>query len=130
MVGSQIDFYFAGMPVGLPLYKGGRLRALAVTSRARYAGAPELPTMQEAALRDYEMTLWQGVFLPTGTPAAVSEVIGAGVLKLLEDPAMKERLSAAGAQIAPLSRAGFTDMYLADIVRWKRIISAAGIKLE
>ena len=61
VVGGQIDFYFAGLSVGLPLYKGGRLRALAVTSRTRFAGAPELPTMQEAALKDYEMTLWQGV---------------------------------------------------------------------
>jgi tripartite-type tricarboxylate transporter receptor subunit TctC len=130
VVGGQIDFYFAGMPVGLPLYKAGRLRALAVTSRMRFAGAPELPTMQEAALQDYEMTLWQGVFLPAGTPAEVSDFIGASVLNLLENPAMKERFTMAGAQIAPLARAGFSDMYLADIARWKRIISAACIKLE
>jgi tripartite-type tricarboxylate transporter receptor subunit TctC len=130
LLGGQLDFYFAGMPVGLPLYKGGRLRALAVTSSSRYPGAPELPTMKEAALKDYEMTLWQGVFLPAATPPEVSDFIGASVLKLLEDPVMRERLAKAGAQIAPLARARFTDMYLNDIVRWKRIISAANIKLE
>ena len=130
VVGGQIDFYFAGMPVGLPLYKGGRLKALAVTSSTRYAGAPELPTMQEASVKDYEMTLWQGVFLPASTPPELASLISNSVLKLLEDPAMRERLTKAGAQLAPLSRAKFTDMYVADIARWKRIIPAAGIKLE
>jgi tripartite-type tricarboxylate transporter receptor subunit TctC len=130
VLGGQIDFYFAGMPVGLPLYKGGRLRALAVTSSSRYEGAPELPTMKEAALKDYEMTLWQGVFLPANTPAEVADFIEASVLKLLETPAIREHLVKSGALIAPLSRSRFTDKYLADIVRWKQIIPAANIKLE
>jgi tripartite-type tricarboxylate transporter receptor subunit TctC len=130
LVGGQLDFYFAGMPVGLPLYKGGRLRALAVTSAARYPSAPELPTMQEASLKDYEMTLWQGVFLPAATSKETADIIGAGVLQLLDDPAMRERLTKAGAQVAPLARARFGEMYIADIARWKRIIASAGIKLE
>jgi tripartite-type tricarboxylate transporter receptor subunit TctC len=130
VIGGQIDFYFAGMPVGLPQYKGGRLRALAVTSNARYPGAVELFTMQEAALKDYEMTLWQGVFLPAGTPADVTEFVASSVLKLLDDPAMRERLTKAGAQLAPLTSPKFTEMYLKDIARWKRIIPAAGIKLD
>lgn len=130
LLGGQIDFYFAGMPVGLPQYKGGRLRALAVTSTARYAGAPELPTMQEAGVKGYEMTLWQGVFLPAATPPEISALVGASVLKLLDDPAMRERLSTAGAQVAPMPRARFTEMYLNDIERWKRVIQAQNIKLQ
>ena len=130
LLGGQLDFYFAGMPVGLPLYRGGRLRALAVTSSARYSGTPELPTMQEAGVKTYEMTLWQGVFLPAGTPAEVSEMVGASVLKLLEDPAMRERLDKAGAQVVPMPRARFTEMYLRDIDRWKQVITAQHIKLQ
>ena len=130
VIGGQLDFYFAGMPVGLPLHKAGRVRALAVTGGTRYAGAPELPTMQEAGVRDYEMTLWQGVFLTAGTPPEVADFIAASVIRLLDDAVMKERLARAGAQIAPLVRARFVEMYLADIARWKRIIPAAGIKLE
>ena len=130
VIGGQLDFYFAGMPVGLPLYKGGRMRALAVTSAARYAGATELPTMKEAGLADYEMTLWQGVFLPSGVSKEVADFIGASVLKLLDDPAMRERLTKAGAQITPMNRTGFTELYLSDIARWKVIIPAAKIKLE
>ena len=130
VIGGQLDFYFAGMPVGLPLHRSGRVRALAVTSSARYAGAPELPTMQESAVKDYEMTLWQGVFLPGSTPADVASFISASVLKLLDDPVTRERLTKAGAQLAPLGQARFVEMYLADIARWKRIIPQAGIKLE
>lgn len=130
LLGGQLDFYFAGMPVGLPQYKGGRLRALAVTSTARYAGATELPTMQEAGVKGYEMTLWQGVFLPAGTPPEISEMVGASVLKLLDDPAMRERLSKAGAQVAPMPRVRFNEMYLNDIDRWKRVIQAQNIKLQ
>lgn len=130
LVGGQLDYYFAGMPVGLPLARGGRLRALAVTSTARYSGAPELPTMQEAGVKDYEMTLWQGVFLPAAVPRGVADAIEASVLKLLDDPAMRERLSKAGAAVAPLSQARFTELYLGDIARWKKIIPAARIKLD
>jgi tripartite-type tricarboxylate transporter receptor subunit TctC len=130
LLGGQLDFYFAGMPVGLPQYKGGRLNALAVTGNSRFGSAPELPTMQEAGVKDYEMTLWQGLFLPAGTPADVVEAVGASVLKLLDDPAMRERLAKAGAQIATLPRARFTDMYLKDVERWKRVIISANIKLQ
>jgi tripartite-type tricarboxylate transporter receptor subunit TctC len=130
LLGGQIDFYFAGMPVGLPQYKGGRLRALAVTSTSRYEGAPELPTMQESGVKNYEMTLWQGVFLPAATPAAVTDAIGAAIARLLEDPATRDRLTKAGAQIAMLPRAKFTEMYLKDIERWKRVIIQQNIQLR
>lgn len=130
LVGGQLDFYFAGMPVGLPLYKGGRLRALAVSSTSRYSETPELPTMRESGLKDYEMTLWQGVFMPANTPPELLEFVSASVIRLLDDPAMRERLTKAGAQISPMRRAQFSEMYLADIIRWKRIVSAGNIKLE
>ncbi len=130
VLSGQLDFYFAGMPVGLPLYKGGRLRAVAVTSATRYAGAAELPTMKEAGIPDYEMTLWQGVFLPSGINKEVADFIGASVLKLLDDPVMRERLTKAGTHITPMNRSRFTELYLGDIARWKIIIPAAKIKME
>jgi tripartite-type tricarboxylate transporter receptor subunit TctC len=130
LLGGHLDFYFAGMPVGLPQYKGGRLRALAVTSTQRFAGAPELPTMQESGVGGYQMTLWQGVFMPAGTPAPLAEAVQSSVLKLLEDPAMRERLAKAGAQVEVLGRSQFTEMYVKDIARWKRVITEQNIKLQ
>ncbi|MBM3390073.1 MAG: tripartite tricarboxylate transporter substrate binding protein [Betaproteobacteria bacterium] len=130
LLGGQIDFYFAGMPVGLPQYKGGRLRALAVTSTERFPGAPELPTMQESGVAGYQMTLWQGVFLPASTPQDVADAVGNAMARLMADPAMRERLTQAGAQVVVAPRAAFTDMYARDIERWKRVFQTQNIKLQ
>jgi len=130
LVGGQIDFYFAGMPVGLPLYKGDKAHALAVTSKTRFSGAPELPTVQEAGVKGYEMALWQGVFVPAGTPTAIVQTLNNTVLKILETPEMKDRFVKAGVQIAPMNTQQFTDLYNSDIARWKVVIEKAKIKLE
>jgi tripartite-type tricarboxylate transporter receptor subunit TctC len=130
LVGGQIDFYFAGMPVGLPLYKGERVNALAVTSKQRFSGAPEVVTMQEAGVKGYEMALWQGMFVPAGTPPAIISTLNATMLKILETPEMKERFVKAGVQIAPMNTQQFTDLYNSDIARWKVVIEKAKIKLD
>jgi len=130
LIAGQIDFYFAGMPVGLAQYKGGKVRALAVTGTTRFPGAPELPTMIEAGVPGYEITLWQGLFVPAGTPGSVVDFISGSVLRMLDDPAMKDRMTKAGIIVAPLARAQFAKMYVDDVARWKQVIPAAGIKLE
>ena len=130
LVGGQIDFYFAGMPVGLPLYKGDKVNALAVTSKARFSGAPELVTMQEAGVKGYEMALWQGVFVPAATPPAIISTLNKTVLKILESPEMKERFIKAGVQIAPMNTQQFSDLYYSDIARWKVVMEKAKIKLD
>ena len=130
LVGGQIDFYFAGMPVGLPLYKGDKVRALAVTSKARFSGAPELMTMQEAGVKGYEMALWQGVFVPVGTSPNIIKELNNSILKILETPEMKDRFQKAGVQVAPLNTQQFSDLYFSDIARWKVVIEKAKIKLD
>jgi tripartite-type tricarboxylate transporter receptor subunit TctC len=130
LVGGQIDFYFAGMPVGLPLYKGDKARALAVTSKTRFSGAPELMTIQEAGVKGYEMALWQGMFVPAGTPANIVKMLNNTTLKILETPEMKERFQKAGVQIAPMNTQQFSDLYFSDIARWKVVMEKAKIKLD
>lgn len=130
LVGGQIDFYFAGMPVGLPLYKGDKVNALAVTSKSRFSGVPDLVTMQEAGVKGYEMALWQGMFVPAGTPPAIINTLSTTILKILDTPEMKERFVKAGVQIAPLNTQQFNDLYISDIARWKVVIEKAKIKLD
>ncbi len=130
LAGGQIDFYFAGMPVGLPLYKGEKVNALAVTSKNRFSGAPELVTIQEAGVKGYEMALWQGMFVPAGTPPAIINTLSKTILKILDTPEMKERFVKAGVQIAPMTTQQFTDLYVSDIARWKVVIEKAKIKLD
>ncbi len=130
LVGGQIDFYFAGMPVGLPLYKGDKAHALAVTSKNRFSGAPELPTVQEAGVKGYEMALWQGVFVPAGTPSSIVQTLNSSILRILETPEMKDRFVKAGVQIAPMNTQQFAELYNSDIARWKVVIEKAKIKLD
>jgi tripartite-type tricarboxylate transporter receptor subunit TctC len=130
LVGGQIDFYFAGMPVGLPLYKGDKAKALAVTGKSRFSGAPELMTMQEAGVKGYEMALWQGVFVPAGTSQSIIKELNNAILKILETPEMKDRFQKAGVQVAPMNTQQFSDLYFSDIARWKVVIEKAKIKLE
>jgi tripartite-type tricarboxylate transporter receptor subunit TctC len=130
LVGGQIDFYFAGMPVGLPLYKGDKVHALAVTGKNRFSGALEVATMQEAGVKGYEMALWQGMFVPAGTPPAIINTLSATILKILDTPEMTERFIKAGVQIAPMNTQQFTDLYNSDIARWKVVIEKAKIKLD
>ncbi|QWE23256.1 tripartite tricarboxylate transporter substrate binding protein [Polynucleobacter sp. AP-Jannik-300A-C4] len=130
LVGGQIDFYFAGMPVGLPLFKGDKVNALAVTGKNRFSGAPELVTMQEAGVKGYEMALWQGIFVPAGTSPAIINTLSTTVLKILDTPEMKERFVKAGVQMAPMNTQQFSDLYTSDIARWKVVIEKAKIKLD
>ena len=130
LMGGQIDFYFAGMPVGLPLYKGDKVRGLAVTSKGRFSGAPELVTIQEAGVKGYEMALWQGIFVAAGTSPAIVKQLNAATLKILETPEMKERFQKAGVQIAPMNTQQFSDLYFSDIARWKVVMEKAKIKLD
>ena len=130
VLGGQIDFYFAGMPVGYPLYKADKVRALGVTSKQRFSGTPELPTVLESGVAEYDMSLWQGVFVPAGTPQAVMSTLTASVLKVLDTPEMKDRFIKSGVQIAPLNQARFSDLYFSDITRWKRVMEKSNIKLD
>lgn len=86
--------------------------------------------MQEAGVRGYEMALWQGIFVPAGTPSAIVQALNNTVLKMLETPEMKERFEKAGVQIAPMNTKQFTDLYISDIARWKVVIEKAKIKLD
>jgi tripartite-type tricarboxylate transporter receptor subunit TctC len=130
VLGGQIDFYFAGMPVGLPLYKGDKVRALAVTSKNRFSGAPELVTMQEAGVKGYEMALWQGMFVSAGTSKEIIGTLNNVILKILDTPELKERFIKAGVQNAPMNTQQFTELYNSDIARWKVVIEKAKIKLD
>ncbi|WVN42619.1 tripartite tricarboxylate transporter substrate binding protein [beta proteobacterium MWH-UniP1] len=129
-VSGQIDYYFAGMPVGLPMIKGGRLRALAVTSKERFSGAPEIPTVAEQGVPGYEHVLWQGFFVPKGTSPEMVKKISDDVLKILATKEFRESMNTKGITVAPMAPAAFRDYYLADIAKWRKVVKSAGIVLQ
>ncbi len=130
VMAGRIAYYFAGMPVGLPLAKSGRVRALAVTSKQRFPGAPEVPTVAEQGLPEYEATLWQGFFAPASIPGDLAARIAADVQAVLALPDTRDKLQGTGAALFEDSQAGFKRFFLADIEKWRAVVKKANLKLE
>jgi tripartite-type tricarboxylate transporter receptor subunit TctC len=118
------------MPVGLPLHKSGRARGLAVTGRQRFAGAPEVPTLAEQGLPEYEATLWQGFFAPAALPAELGARIAADIQAVVALRETRDRLQAAGVALFEDNQAGFQRFFLADIEKWRGVVKKSNLKLE
>jgi tripartite-type tricarboxylate transporter receptor subunit TctC len=130
VVAGRIAYYFAGMPVGLPLHKSGRARALGVTSKQRFAGGTDVPTIAEQGLPDYEATLWQGFFAPASLPADLGARIAADIQAVMALPETREKLQGASVTAWADSQANFKRAFLADIEKWRGVVKKANLKLE
>ena len=130
LVAGQLSFMIENVPGTLPFVKDGKLRALAITSRQRLALVPEVPTMIEAGVADYEMIGWNGIFLPKGTPAEITARLNADLVKVLGTVEMKEQLGKLGAEPVGSTPAAFGAFVQAESRRWGKIIKDLGIKPE
>ena len=130
VMGGRIAYYFAGMPVGLPLHKSGKARALAVTSKERFPGAPEVPTVAEQGLPDYAATLWQGFFAPSAVPAELGARIAADIQKVMALPETREKLAGASVTVSTSSQAEFKRFFSAEIEKWRDVVRKANLRLE
>src|SRR5690348_14041172 len=130
VMGGRIAYYFAGMPVGLPLAKSGKARALGVTSSERFAGAPDIPTVAEQGLPDYEATLWQGFFAPASMPAELGARIAHDIQATLALPETKEKLAGASVTLWAADQVAFRRFFPAEIEKWRAVVTKAHLKLE
>jgi tripartite-type tricarboxylate transporter receptor subunit TctC len=130
LVGGQLTFMIENVPGTLPFVKSGKLRALAITSAERSPLAPELPTMVEAGVPGYEMTAWNAIFAPKGTPTEIVGRLHAELARVLHAPAMKEQCATLGAEPIGNTPAELAAFLKADQARWGRIIRERGIKPE
>ena len=130
LVAGQLSFMIENVPGTLPFVKDGKLRALAITSRQRLPLVPEVPTMIEAGVVDYEMIGWNGIFLPKGTPAEITTRLNADLVKVLGTAEMKEQLGKLGAEPVGSTPAAFAAFVQAESQRWGKIIKDLGIKPE
>jgi len=130
VMGGRISYYFAGMPVGLPLAKSGKARALAVTSKERFPGAPDVPTVAEQGLTDYLATLWQGFFAPSSMSQELATKIASDIEKVMALPETREKLSGASVTVWAGNQAEFKRFFPAEIVKWRDVVKRANLKLE
>ena len=130
LMAGRIAYYFAGMPVGLPLAKSGRARALGVTSKERFPGAPDVPTIAEQGLPDYEATLWQGFFAPAALPGELAARIASDIRATLAETATHEKLAGASVTLWAADQAQFKRFFAAEIEKWRGVVKKANLKFD
>jgi tripartite-type tricarboxylate transporter receptor subunit TctC len=130
VLAGQVDMTIEGITILLPLIRDGKLRALAVTSRARTPLAPDLPTMIEAGVPDYEVMTFNGVAAPAGTSAAIVQKLNAAINQGMQAPDIQRRFQALGAVSKPNSPAEFAAFIAAEHRKWSELAASAHIKLE
>src|SRR5262249_25292593 len=129
LLANQVDMMFDNIPGPLGLMRGGKVRALAVTSKERHPAVPEIPTMAEF-LPGFEITSWGGICGPAGLPTPVVETISALSKKALDAPAVKEAFDKQGATAFWMSPADTGAYRIADEKRLAPVIKASGAKVE
>jgi len=126
LLGGQIDFMFDTAPTSVPQVKAGKVRALAVTSSERSKVFPDLPTLDEAGLKGYELRGWIGLFGPAALPREIVNRLNAEVMKMLAGD-LRPRLFELGLDVAGGTPESFSAFIKADIGRYASIVKAAGI---
>ena len=130
VLGAQVDMTFESITVLLPLIRDGRLRPLAITSRTRTPLADDLPTMIEAGVPDYEVTTFNGVVAPAGTPEPIIRLLNATINEGLRAPAMQANIRNLGAVSNPVSPAEFGVFIAAEGRKWSTVAKAANVHID
>jgi tripartite-type tricarboxylate transporter receptor subunit TctC len=130
LMGGQVQVYFAAMPSAFALVKQGKLKAIAVTSAKRSSALPELPTIAESGLPGYDETTWNGLLAPAKTPRPIIEKLKHEAHAVLKMAATRERFAADGAEASEMEPDAFAAMIRREVVKWAKVIRAAGIKPE
>ena len=131
LAAGNMDVMFDNLPSAMQLIKGGKLKALAVTSAQRSAALPDVPTVEEAAgLQGFEASSWFGLLAPAGPPPDVINRIQQEVAKSLATPAMKERLATLGAIPSGNPPAQFAALIESEHKQWAEVVKASGAKVD
>jgi tripartite-type tricarboxylate transporter receptor subunit TctC len=129
-ISGQIQAFFFNLPGPLPHVKAGKLRALAVTSAKRAEQVPDIPTIMESGIPNFEVTVWQGYVTPKGTSKAQVAKVLEAMHKALADATLKKRFFDAGVMAAPVSPEEFRRFIDAEYEKWQKVVAVSGAKLE
>lgn len=129
-ISGQVSYLFDSMSTALPVIKSGRLRPLGVTTLNRQRNLPEVPTIDEAGLKGFEVGAWCGLIAPAGTPRDIVQKLSTEVSRALRDTEVLARLNALGAEPVDKGPDAFGQHLRAETEKWAKVIKAAGIKLQ
>ncbi|MBC7436197.1 MAG: tripartite tricarboxylate transporter substrate binding protein [Bdellovibrionales bacterium] len=130
VISGQVDMMFDTSVVAGQHVQSGKLRALAVSSSKRLEAFPNVPTVAESGVPGFEVTSWQGIFVPAGTPKPIVDKLHEEALKILQTADMQERLKGLGMQGSNMTVAQITDFQKNEVEKWAQVVKAANIKVE
>ena len=130
LVGGHVVMFFSGMPPAMPHVKSGRLRAIAVSTAKRSPAAPEVPTVAESGVPDFDISTWFGVLAPAGTPKDIIAKLNGELSRALTLPDVKQRLAREGAETAPNSPEQFGKFIQAEIGKFAKIVKESGARAD
>jgi tripartite-type tricarboxylate transporter receptor subunit TctC len=133
VIAGHVDLSFDQAATALNFVRGGKVRAYAITSKARLASAPDIPTVDEAGMPGFYMSIWHAFWAPKGTPRDVVAKLNAALREALADPAVKKKLEDIGQEIPPgeqLTPEALRAHHRAETDKWWPVIKAAGIKAQ
>lgn len=130
VMGGQVDFMFSTVAASSPLVDSGKLRALAISSPKRSPRLPNVPTVAESVIPDYEVYEWNGMFVPAGTPPDIAGKLQKAVAESLQDEEVKKRFSDVGAQPVGSTPAQFADYLKKEDAKWGEVVRKGNIKLD
>jgi tripartite-type tricarboxylate transporter receptor subunit TctC len=127
VVGGHTPMCFQAIPPATPLVKDGKLRALAITAKARSPALPDVPTLDELGIKDQEAETMQGVLVPAGTPKAIVDLLQTEIARIVNLPDVKEKMLAMGLEPNGMPPAEFAAYIKTDVAKWKKVIADAKI---
>jgi tripartite-type tricarboxylate transporter receptor subunit TctC len=130
LLGGQIQLMIAASAPVMPHVRSGKLRALAVSSPKRITASPELPTVIEAGVPGYDVTLWYALLGPKGLSKDIIALWNSEVNRIIQTPEIRERLTSGGLEPAPGSPEEFTAVLKRDVERWRNVVKQANVRLD
>jgi tripartite-type tricarboxylate transporter receptor subunit TctC len=130
VISGETQFTFASLPAALPHVQAGRVRALAIGSARRSPALPDLPTVAESALPGFDVSAWNGLMAPRGTPRAIVDKLNREMHRIAELPDIKERASSQGAELAVDTPEAFAAYVKAELAKWGKLVRASQMKAD
>jgi tripartite-type tricarboxylate transporter receptor subunit TctC len=130
LLGGHVDIYVSSLPQVLQLAQGGQAKALAVTSTKRTPLLPDVPTLDEAGIKGFDLSSWWGIVGPAGMPADVVNALNSEIGKLLNTPELSQILANEGAETAIMTPQQFGDMMRLETERWTKVAHEANISID
>ena len=130
VLGGQVMLFFSSIPPALPHVESGKLRAVAVSTRSRVPSLPDVPTIAESGVRDFDVSGWFAFFVPTGTPRPVIDKIADAVNSTVKDPQISKQFSSQGIVVSVMTPEQLASFVQQEAKKYAQIIKEAGVKIE